>query len=65
MKKNNPFTLSFGELPKEYISRYDLQDEVVSTFAADHPVSRTYLIEGVRGSGKTVLMTKISEEILF
>ena len=64
MKKNNPFTLSFGELPKEYISRYDLQDEVVSTFAAEHPVSRTYLIEGVRGSGKTVLMTKISEEIL-
>ena len=63
MKENNPFTLTFGEPPREYISRYEHQDAVVSTFSAAHPVSRTFLIEGVRGSGKTVLMTKISEEL--
>ena len=36
---------------------------MISTFCADNPVSRAYLIEGVRGSGKTVFMTKVSEEI--
>ncbi|SCZ76970.1 ATP-binding protein [Pseudobutyrivibrio xylanivorans] len=60
MKKNNPFTLTFGKQPGEYISRYENTDTIVSTFEADNPISQAYLIEGVRGSGKTVLMTAIA-----
>ena len=60
MKKNNPFTLTFGKQPGEYISRYENTDTIVSTFEADNPISQAYLIEGVRGSGKTVLMTTIA-----
>ncbi len=60
MKKNNPFTLTFGKQPGEYISRYENTDTIVSTFEADNPISQVYLIEGVRGSGKTVLMTAIA-----
>ena len=59
MKNDNPFTLTFGILPKEHISRMESMDMVTSTFSADHPVSQTYLIEGIRGSGKTVLMTSV------
>ncbi|MDC7278416.1 ATP-binding protein [Butyrivibrio fibrisolvens] len=60
MKKNNPFTLTFGKQPGEYIYRYENTDTIVSTFEADNPISQAYLIEGVRGSGKTVLMTAIA-----
>ena len=60
MKKNNPFTLTFGKQPSEYISRYENTETIISTFEADNPISQAYLIEGVRGSGKTVLMTTIA-----
>ncbi len=60
MKKDNPFTLTFGKQPGEYISRYENTDTIVSTFEANNPISQAYLIEGVRGSGKTVLMTAIA-----
>lgn len=60
MKKDNPFTLTFGKQPNEYISRYEKTDTIISTFEADYPISQAYLIEGIRGSGKTVLMTSIA-----
>lgn len=63
MRKTNPFTLSFGKQPTEYIARHENTEEVVSTFDADSSVTQAYLIEGVRGSGKTVLMTAISNEL--
>ena len=63
MKKNNPFTLTFGKKPGEYISRYENSEEIISTFTADNPVSQVYMIEGIRGSGKTVLMTSITGEL--
>ena len=64
MKRDNPFTLTFGKEPSEYISRYENTDTIISTFEADHPISQTYLIEGIRGSGKTVLMTRIAKELV-
>lgn len=63
MKKDNPFSLTFGKLPDRYINRYEDMTEVVSMFDADHPVAQTYLIQGVRGSGKTVFMTSISKTL--
>ncbi len=63
MKKDNPFTLTFGIEPSEYIARYENTETIISTFMADHPVSQTYMIEGVRGTGKTVMMTRITKEI--
>ena len=61
--KNNPFTFSFGERPDVYISRYEAEQEVIQAFTSPTPASRSYIIEGVRGSGKTVLMTNIAEEL--
>ncbi len=60
---NNPFSLSFGKSPNELISRYDYANQIISTFNSDNPVSNAYLIEGVRGCGKTVLMTSIEKEL--
>ena len=57
----NPFTITFGKQPDRLISRYEDTDRIISTFSADHAVSQAYLIEGIRGSGKTVLMTTVAK----
>ena len=62
-RKNNPFTITFGKQPNKLISRYEDIDTILSNFKAENPVSQTFLIEGIRGSGKTVLMTTIAKEL--
>ena len=56
---NNPFNISFGRKPYQYISRFLASHKVSDTFLSDHPSSQVFLLTGVRGSGKTVLMTDI------
>ena len=63
MKKENPFTLTFGKQPISYISRYEDSYRIINSFSGDNPICQTYLIEGIRGSGKTVLMTSIGNEL--
>ncbi len=62
-RKDNPFTLTFGKQPFKQITRYEENDTIVSTFDSEHPLSQTYLIEGLRGSGKTVLMTTVANTL--
>ena len=59
----NPFTLTFGKKPSEYIIRRADIEEIENTFLENPSRSQSYLIRGVRGSGKTVLMTAIAKEI--
>ena len=63
MPQENPFTLMFGKKPERYITRYENTEQITSTFQANNPLSQIYLIEGVRGSGKTVLMTAVGKEL--
>ncbi len=63
MTKTNPFTLTFGKSPNKIISRYEYASETIDTFQSKTPISHAYLIEGVRGSGKTVLMTTIEKQL--
>lgn len=60
---NNPFTLSFGKKPLQYISRIAQTNEVIQNFDAEIPSNQIYMITGVRGSGKTVMMTSIAAEM--
>lgn len=59
----NPFTLSFGKEPTEFISRFSQTAEIMDDFTSSDPVSQVYMITGVRGSGKTVMLTKIKKEL--
>ncbi len=59
----NPFSLSFGKKPGEYISRITQTNEVLETFQDDEPSNQVYMITGARGTGKTVMMTSIAEEL--
>lgn len=61
--KSNPFTLTFGKQPNLLISRGAETGQIINTYNSENPVTQTYLIEGIRGSGKTVMMTTIAKEL--
>jgi len=61
--KDNPYTLSFGIEPTEQIPRIKLTSEILDTFTAEIPSQYLYIITGIRGSGKTVLMTSIANNL--
>lgn len=60
---NNPFTLSFGKKPLKYVSRLSQTNTIIENFCAEEPSNQIYLITGVRGSGKTVMMAGIANEM--
>ena len=61
--KKNPYSLMFGKAPGQMISRMALTEEIYNSFLNENPPVMIYMLTGVRGSGKTVMMTEISEKI--
>ena len=55
----NPFTLTFGKSPLEPVERPVQMKEIIDTFTAEQINQQMFIITGVRGSGKTVMMTEI------
>ena len=62
MSRNNPFCLSFGKEPDRYVKRIEVYNRITETLDSISPSSNCYVIMGVRGSGKTVLLSSISNE---
>lgn len=60
---NNPFTLSFGKKPAQYITRISQTNMILDDFRADVSSNQIFMLTGVRGSGKTVLMTSIANTL--
>ena len=61
-RKNNPFTIAFGREPQNIIARRQQMDRIRDTFLESNPLTYTYIITGVRGSGKTVLLSSLCED---
>ncbi len=61
-KKNNPFNITFGEEPENYISRISETNQIKNSFDSDIPESKVFVLTGPRGSGKTVLLSQIKHE---
>ncbi|MCR5700860.1 MAG: ATP-binding protein [Lachnospiraceae bacterium] len=59
----NPYTLVFGKEPKQLISRISQISEIAETFNSEIPSQQIYMITGVRGTGKTVVMTEIAKKL--
>ncbi len=59
----NPFSISFGRKPVEYITRLSDSNRVITTFTQPPVTDQVYFLMGIRGSGKTVLLTDICERI--
>lgn len=47
--------------PREYITRNQQIDKVINTFTSEAPSSYTYMLTGIRGVGKTVMLTSITD----
>ncbi len=62
MSANNPFSLNFGKEPDRYVERAEAYSQITDTFDSISPSSNCYLIMGVRGIGKTVLLATIANE---
>ena len=56
----NPFSLAFGREPFEVVSRTAQTQKVIDAFERGDGGSQAYIITGLRGAGKTVLLTEIS-----
>lgn len=59
----NPFTLTFGKSPLEPVERPLQTMEIVDTFTAETVNQQMFIITGVQGSGKTVMMTEIARRL--
>ena len=57
--QTNPFTLSFGTEPNQFISRISQSNEIIEAFTSDNPSAYVYMITGIRGSGKTVMLSNL------
>jgi energy-coupling factor transporter ATP-binding protein EcfA2 len=59
----NPFSISFGKKPHQYIERELIVDEILDELQSDIIQNQCFMLTGVRGSGKTVTMTAIEQEL--
>jgi len=61
---SNPYTLVFGQPPLENIERVSQEERIISEFTQERPSNYINLITGIRGCGKTVFLTDVSEKII-
>ena len=59
----NPFTTTFSKAPEYTYIATRKTDEILENFSYEFPSESVYKITGVRGSGKTVILAKIEEEL--
>ncbi len=55
----NPFTITFGKEPKELVSRISQVNKIIEDFSETDPSYQACIIAGVRGIGKTVMLSEI------
>jgi hypothetical protein len=61
--EKNPFVITFGKKPIEYISRPHQTEQILEMFMTDPITNQVYIICGPRGSGKTVLLSDIANTL--
>ena len=59
----NPFTIVFGKRPMEMIERFPQRHEILENFQSENTNQQIYIITGVRGAGKTVLLSSVAETL--
>lgn len=59
----NPFTTTFSKMPEYTYIVTEQPGEILENFSYERPSESVYKITGVRGSGKTVILARIEEEL--
>ena len=60
MEIKNPFNPQFGRRPTTFIGRSDLINHLLSSYDNLNAPERTTIVSGLRGSGKTSLLSDVS-----
>lgn len=58
----NPFSYSFGLKPKVYVVNAQFE-RIAENFYYDEPGERALMLTGVRGAGKTVMLSELNSDI--
>ncbi len=61
MTINNPFNITFGKEPEEFISRKGELEEIYNSLSLNLSNNEIFIISGIKGSGKTVALTSVSD----
>ena len=59
----NPFTLMFGRASSSVVHRRETIARIIEEFSKPQPAILSYLITGLRGSGKTVALREVSKQL--
>lgn len=60
--QKNPFSLAFGREPVSYVDRDYQSNEILDSFMAENPTYQVCMVTGIRGAGKTVLLSTIANK---
>ena len=63
MKERNPYVINFGRMPNQYIERNLLIEDILDSLNSDLVEEQAFKITGVRGTGKTVMLTAIEKKL--
>lgn len=63
MAEKNPYYISFGRIPTQYISRSLVIDSIIESLDSDIVQEQAFKLTGIRGMGKTVTLTAIENEL--
>lgn len=63
MTERNPYYISFGKIPTQYISRTVIIDSILETLLSDRVEEQAFKLTGIRGMGKTVTLTAIENHL--
>jgi polyhydroxyalkanoate synthesis regulator protein len=61
MTTQNPFSIVFGVEPENTIERLEEKQRIIGDFSMPNPPTNVYIITGLRGTGKTVLLSAIAD----
>lgn len=63
MSNRNPYAISFGRIPTQYISRSLIVDSILDSLESDIVEEQAFKLTGIRGTGKTVTLTAIERQL--
>ncbi|MDR0199856.1 MAG: ATP-binding protein [Streptococcaceae bacterium] len=61
--EKNPFNLQFGKRPKQFLARQDVLDTFLNSLDDMDSAEKESLLVGIRGIGKTTLLSDIAESM--
>ncbi len=59
----NPFNVMYGIIPASLVNRNDIFEQIINAFTDEDALASSYLITGIRGSGKTVLLRGVASKL--